>query len=252
MQLFIPEMESIVCFCVRFFFARQAKQGWLAWRTDVDGADVDADDVFHQRSSSCAIASYAQLWVVWERCEGDREGCGARAEAGIRETKTGLAAIVSLTWAAAVVATGAHGGAGSGDGGGGSCAYFCVTFQSISILCSQWRMTFVNVRHFRFPFQPQMEAWAGPMRECASKGTESPGPGPGPGSGLKVTCPKSQSSPTPRCRPTPCSLSLPPLCCKLHPVPQDTEGGQRMSLMNLMSNIFVVSLIFLWKAFSRN
>lgn len=65
------------------FFARQAKQGWLPWRTDVDGAD--ADDVFHQRSSSCAIASYAQLRVVWERCGGDREGC----ERGDRGRETG-------------------------------------------------------------------------------------------------------------------------------------------------------------------
>lgn len=41
-------------------------------------------------------------------------------------------------------------------GGDGGCAYFCVTFQSISILCSQWRMTFVNVRHFCFPFESLM------------------------------------------------------------------------------------------------
>lgn len=100
-------------------------------------------------------------------------------------------------------------------------------------------MTFVNVRHFRFPFQPQMAASAR-------------------GKALKVlaltlalalalalksaSCPKSQFSPT-----SPLS--------QLHSKPQDMEGvggggrraedGQRMSLTNLMSNIFVVSLIFL-------
>lgn len=54
--------------------------------------------------------------------------------------------------------------------GGGSCAYFCVTFQSISILCSQWRMTFVNVRHFRFPFQPRQPLLllSLPARTCKS------------------------------------------------------------------------------------
>lgn len=99
-------------------------------------------------------------------------------------------------------------------------------------------MTFVNVRHFRFPFQPQMaaSARAKPLKVLALTLALA--------LRLKVSqLPKKSVL---------AHKSLTPPTRQLHSKPQDmqdggrrAEGGQRMSLTNLMSNIFVVSLIFL-------
>lgn len=111
--------------------------------------------------------------------------------------------------------------------GGGSCAYFCVTFQSISIFCLQWRMAFVNVRHFRFPFEPLNGRRA--ERQKAGTGTRA-------GSCVLYPVqifrgPWSHSATCQSSRPRP-----------LHHPHRPLKRPRRMSLTNLMSNIFLCSL----------
>lgn len=196
---FHPQKRNplLVFVLLLFFFFCEASETRVTWRTDVDGAD--ADDVFHQRSSSCAIVSYAQLCVVWERC--DREVEGEYRRVWLRETKTALAAIVSLAWAAAACPS-------SGCYRGWRwwwcwwlwwwwwwwwklCVFLCHIPIYINLV---FAMTDDICQCQTFSFS--ISASKG-RSECArarrlsvpGKGTASPG------AALKVTCPKSQPSP---------------------------------------------------------
>lgn len=236
-----------------FFFAKQAKRGWLDGQTSTElTLTTFFINARHLVPSSAThnCASYGN--VVTEMWRGNTDAYGyGKQKRPLPPLCLWLEPPLPVP---AVVATGAGGGGGAdgygGGGGGGSCAYFCVTFQSISILCSQWRMTFVNVRHFRFPFQPQRAgASARERAACLCRAKEQ--------RVLALPLKSLAQKVSPR-QQTPTILAptspLPPAPSpythsrQLQAVPQDTEGGQRMSLTNLMSNIFVVFLIFFIKS----